>query len=143
MEGYSTGKSSACERALPEDSGEAETDFKQGVECKEGSVDGPVLNIQLRFQFMERGLFSFPWTLRNAGVFVSALLNMICIPQIKPEIPVFPGQAGEDSSHCYFLHRPSKKPEDFVDCCDSDPLWGQGALKTGKKAINHLPRKCT
>lgn len=57
VEGYSTGKSRPCERASPGDNGQAK---EAGSERHRGSVDCPVLNIQPRFQFIERGSPPFP-----------------------------------------------------------------------------------
>ena len=46
----------ACKRALPENNGKVERFSEQGVKIREGNVDYPVLSMQLRFQFIERGI---------------------------------------------------------------------------------------
>lgn len=47
----------ACQRAMPVNNGKVERFSEQGVKIKEGNVDYPVLSMQLRFQFIERGIF--------------------------------------------------------------------------------------
>lgn len=52
-------ESGACKRALPENNGKVERFSEQGVKTKEGNVDYPVLSMQLRFQFLKKGIFPF------------------------------------------------------------------------------------
>ena len=42
---------------MPANNGKVERFSEQGVKIKEGNVDYPVLSMQLRFQFFERGIF--------------------------------------------------------------------------------------
>lgn len=143
VEGYSRGKPRACERAFPRTMAR----LKQALSCL-WKAKKPVWTIQFSisswgFSLSREDFFSSPQTLRNTSVFASGLFSTIYITQIKPLMSVLPDGVWEDTSHCYFLHRPLKKSENFINHHDSYPLWGQNSLENGKKVINHLPIKCT